>query len=76
MGGQTRLSPQTPLGNFSGSVLGVALGATRGGAELETDWERFGYQWNVSMGDQWVWLAWGCNVVIFSCRGAARCAHP
>jgi hypothetical protein len=41
MGGQTRLSPQTPLGNFSGLILRIALGATRGGAELEGDRERF-----------------------------------
>jgi hypothetical protein len=42
MGGQTRLSPQTPLGNFSGLVIEIALGATRGDAELEGDRERFG----------------------------------
>jgi hypothetical protein len=50
MGGQTRLSPHTPLGNFNGLILRIALGATRGGAELETDRERFGCQWGVSMG--------------------------
>ncbi len=41
--------PQTPSANFYGLVLGMALGATRGDAELETDWERFGCQWGSSM---------------------------
>jgi hypothetical protein len=50
MGGQTRLSPQTPLGNFDGLILRIALSATRGGAELETDRERSECQWSVSIG--------------------------
>ncbi len=35
--------PRTPapLGNFYGLVLRIALGATRGDAELEADRERF-----------------------------------
>jgi hypothetical protein len=52
MGGQTRLSPQTPLGNFSGLILRIALGATRGDAELETDRERSEYRWET----HWVWM--------------------
>ncbi len=33
--GQTACPPH-PLGNFYGLILGIALGATRGDAELET----------------------------------------
>jgi hypothetical protein len=74
MGGQTRLSPQTPLGNFYGLVLRIALGATRGDAELETDRERFECQWNIPMGGQWARRFDGAARYI--CRGAACCAHP
>jgi len=41
LGGQNACPPN-PLGNFYGLILGIASGATRGDAELETDWERFG----------------------------------
>jgi hypothetical protein len=63
MGGQTRLSPQTPLGNFSGLILAIALGATRGEAELEGDRERFG----LSMGGT---LGFGC---IGHLLGGSKC---
>ncbi len=43
-GGTDCLSPHTPLGNFNGLILRIALGATRGDAELERDRERFGCQ--------------------------------
>jgi hypothetical protein len=47
-GGQTACPPH-PLGNFYGLVLRIALGATRGDAELETDWERFGLAMGVAL---------------------------
>jgi hypothetical protein len=49
-GGTETPVPPTPLGNFSGLVLRIALGATRGDAELEGDWERFGCQWRKQRG--------------------------
>jgi hypothetical protein len=46
--------PQTPSANFYGLILRIALGATRGDAELERDRERFGCQWSAFRGGQWV----------------------
>jgi hypothetical protein len=50
LGGQTRFP--NPLGNFGGLILGIALGATRGEAELELDWDWFGCAMGDALGEQ------------------------
>jgi hypothetical protein len=54
------------MANFSGLVLGIALDATRGGAELEGDGERFWYSMECDL--------WKAKGLFFADTLGDRCA--